>query len=257
VDPARVLEQLDEARRSLCSQGIEHEVLPKLTRIRGSAGDWHAISYSRLDASGVEAAIIEQVRHYRALGVEVEWTVFAHDQPLDLRERLARHGFEIGPMETVVVLDLAEQPAWLDAPSAARVERVTSAAGARALRVLAERIFAHSQELVEAELLRALDAGSSEHIGYIVYEGDVPAGVGRLHTHAQTPLAGLYGGGTLPEYRGRGLYRAGVAARARDARALGARYVRVDALPTSRPILERLGFVRITDTWPCILRVSG
>jgi hypothetical protein len=42
-----------------------------------------------------------------------------------------------------------------------------------------------------------------------------------------------------------------VAARARDARAFGARYLIVDALPTSRPILERLGFQWLTDTWPC------
>ena len=35
---------------------------------------------------------------------------------------------------------------------------------------------------------------------------------------------------------------------------LGARYLSVDALPTSRPILERLGFVRLTDSWPCTWR---
>jgi hypothetical protein len=29
----------------------------------------------------------------------------------------------------------------------------------------------------------------------------------------------------------------------------------VDALPTSRPILEKLGFVRLTDTWPCTLKL--
>ena len=45
-----------------------------------------------------------------------------------------------------------------------------------------------------------------------------------------------------------------VAARARDAVRLGAEYLIVDALPTSRPILERLGFVHLTDTWPCTLR---
>jgi hypothetical protein len=210
-----------------------------------------------LDSGDVEAAIAEQVRYYRGLGVEVEWTVFAHDQPPDLRERLARHGFDVGPCETVVVLDLAQQPAWLDAPSTVRVQRVASAEDVRLLRRLAESVFHQQQELVEAELLRALAWGSNEHFGYIVYDGEVPAGVGRLHTHAQSPLAGLYGGGTLPEHRARGLYRAGVAARARDARALGARYLRVDALPTSRPILERLGFVRLTETWPCILRVPA
>jgi len=57
---------------------------------------------------------------------------------------------------------------------------------------------------------------------------------------------------TLPAFRGRGLYRATVAERARIAStAIAGLYV--DALPTSRPILERLGFVRLTTTTPYVL----
>ncbi|MDB5295009.1 MAG: acetyltransferase, partial [Phycisphaerales bacterium] len=74
---------------------------------------------------------------------------------------------------------------------------------------------------------------------------------GRLYTHPASAFAGLYGGGVRPAYRGRGFYRAVVAARARDAVAAGARYLQVDALPTSRPILERMGFAKVTETWPC------
>ena len=57
---------------------------------------------------------------------------------------------------------------------------------------------------------------------------------------------------TLPEYRGRGLYRATVAKRAELARERGYRWLYSDALPTSRPILERLGFVAITTTTPFV-----
>ena len=49
---------------------------------------------------------------------------------------------------------------------------------------------------------------------------------------------------------GRGLYRATVAKRAELARERGYRWLYSDALPTSRPILERLGFVAITTTTP-------
>ena len=38
---------------------------------------------------------------------------------------------------------------------------------------------------------------------------------------------------------------------ARRDRIAGAKYFQLDALPTSRPILERLGFQWLTDTWPC------
>ncbi len=55
-------------------------------------------------------------------------------------------------------------------------------------------------------------------------------------------FAGLYSGGTVPDYRGRGAYRALVAARAAEALRRGYRYLTVDARETSRPILQRLGF---------------
>ena len=93
-----------------------------------------------------------------------------------------------------------------------------------------------------------------QHRGYMVVEGSTAVNIGRLYSHPQSAFGGLYGGGTRKQYRGRGLYRATVAARARDAVKLGARYLIVDALPTSRPILEKLGFVRLTDTWPCTLK---
>lgn len=52
----------------------------------------------------------------------------------------------------------------------------------------------------------------------------------------------LNGGATLPEARGRGAYRALVAARCRDAEARSIDWVVVQARPSAAPILLRLGF---------------
>jgi hypothetical protein len=69
----------------------------------------------------------------------------------------------------------------------------------------------------------------------------------------ETDFCGLWGGSTLPEFRRRGLYRAGVGYRARLALARGARHVRVDASPNSRPILQRLGLRQVATTTPYVL----
>ena len=53
---------------------------------------------------------------------------------------------------------------------------------------------------------------------------------------------------TFPGFHGRGLYGATVARRAEPASECGYRFLYVDALPTSRPILEQLGFVKLTTT---------
>jgi predicted acetyltransferase len=58
----------------------------------------------------------------------------------------------------------------------------------------------------------------------------------------------LLGGATLPDWRGRGLYRAMVAARAREAAARGVPLLHVDASPASAPILRRCGFHEITTS---------
>jgi GNAT superfamily N-acetyltransferase len=60
----------------------------------------------------------------------------------------------------------------------------------------------------------------------------------------------LWGGGTLPGWRGRGVFRALVAHRAALASARGFRYLQVDASPASRPIFRRLGFVELATTTP-------
>ena len=81
---------------------------------------------------------------------------------------------------------------------------------------------------------------------YVVYRDGEPASAGRLQMPEARSFAGLWGGGTVPGQRGRGMYRALVAHRAGEARRRGYRYLAVDAAETSRPTLERLGFVPLT-----------
>lgn len=248
-----VREQLDQERRAPWDGGHARELLPLITRTRSADGSHHSILFSSLSNDNADSVIAEQAAHYRALGVEVEWKVYAHDKPADLLDRLSRHGFEIGPHETVLVLDLHDQPAWMHEP-ANEVIRVENPDQVDLFRKAATEIFEKDYHFTANELLAGIRSGSSNHIGYIAPGGNIAASIGRLYTNPQSVFGGLYGGGTLKTHRGRGLYRAVVAARARDAAKLGARYLIVDALPTSRPILERLGFVHLTDTWPCVLR---
>ena len=90
----------------------------------------------------------------------------------------------------------------------------------------------------------------------VILDGKAVSG-GRVDFEDDVEFAGLYGGFTLPEFRSRGLYRATVAKRAELARERGYRGLYSDALPTSRPILERLGFVPITTTTPFVIPAAA
>jgi GNAT superfamily N-acetyltransferase len=57
----------------------------------------------------------------------------------------------------------------------------------------------------------------------------------------------LFGGATLPEARGRGAYRALVAARWDDAARRGTPALVTQASPMSRPILRRVGFREVCE----------
>jgi GNAT superfamily N-acetyltransferase len=67
-----------------------------------------------------------------------------------------------------------------------------------------------------------------------------------------TDFASLWGGSTLPRWRGRGIYRALVAARVQRAAARGVQYLQVDGSDDSAPILRRLGFHAVTTTTPYV-----
>jgi len=254
MDFADVLWRLDEERRGLVRDGEVVETLADVTRIRAADGTHHGVIWSGLTDASADAAIERELRHHRGLNAGFEWKVYAHDRPANLKERLARRGFTVGPGEAVVVCDLADLGAWVEEGDAAPghvVRRVETAAQLADFRRVAEAAFGKDYTFTTTQLAAEIAAASTDHRGYVAYAGDEPVSIGRLYTHRHSAFGGLYGGGTVAAFRGRGFYRAVVAARARDARASGARYLVVDALPTSRPILERLGFERVTETWPC------
>jgi hypothetical protein len=251
IELKSIRRQLDFERRTLAEEGCILETLPYISRLR--CGERHMISFSSLTNDNADAMIAEQAAHYRALAGEVEWKVYQHDGPPDLLHRVERLGFVAGPRETVLVLDLQSHPSWIDEPSPHLVLRVENAHLMNLYRQAAEEIFDKDHAQTAAELLSGINRGSIRHRAYIVVEGNSALSIGRLYSDPQSAFGGLYGGGTLQPYRRRGLYRATVAARAQDAITAGARYLIVDALPTSRPILDNLGFVRLTDTWPCTL----
>ncbi len=104
-----------------------------------------------------------------------------------------------------------------------------------------------------ADRLDAERAADPDGITILVVEAGGEVVCGCWVRFEQTAgFATMWGGATLPAWRGRGIYRATVAYRANLAAERGLRYVQVDASDESRPILERLGFTVVTRTTPYI-----
>ncbi|HKV70096.1 MAG TPA: GNAT family N-acetyltransferase [Gemmatimonadales bacterium] len=221
--------------------GTRFEAIGGVVRATGkSAG----IVYWELSEADADRTIEEQVAYFRSLGQEVEWKVYGHDRPRDLGARLAAHGFEPRAPETLMVCDLAggvqSAPPNLDI----EIRCVRDDAGLHDLVAVASDAFGRD---FRARFDRfRLRLGDPTLGLFVAYAGGVPVAGGRLEMPPGRSFAGLWGGGTVPTFRGRGIYRTLVAARAREAARQGFRYLTVDAGSASRPILERLGFVPLS-----------
>ena len=100
-----------------------------------------------------------------------------------------------------------------------------------------------------APLLRRLARGDAMELWVAEANGTIVS-AGRIEPVAGTDFAGIWGGATLKEWRGRGIYRALTAERARSALRLGKKYINSDSTEFSRPILERSGLVKVSTTTP-------
>jgi hypothetical protein len=218
-----VLEALDVQLRATAGERVG----PVCRRVADQPGGWSGIEFSDLDETTADAAIAEQVRFFAGLGLPFEWKYYAHDRPADLADRLLTAGFVAEPAEALMVAATGDVPAAV-LPAGLRLVDVHDPADLDRVAAVHEIAFGTDHSWMAAELAGSVAAGTT--IPVLVLHGDEPVSAARIDLH--------------------GIYRATVAHRAAIARSHGHRWLRTDALPTSRPILERIGFTRIDTTVP-------
>lgn len=201
----------------------------------------NAVGLATLDAREADAAIDAVRRAYGEAGVRGAWLHGPISRPRDLPRRLLAHGMAAqGELAGLVLDDLGRD---LPADHGVRVREVPSRE-APALADLVARGLGLTVDAARIFIRAAARPDGRTHL-FVAALGDDPAPVafGFLERLAEAPVVLLGGAGTLPEHRGRGAYRALVAARTAVARAEGAEAAIVQAGPeTSAPILVRWGF---------------
>jgi GNAT superfamily N-acetyltransferase len=205
-----------------------------------------------LDGRELDQLIARQVRIFSARGERFEWKLHGHDRPRDLGERLRVAGLVPEDVETVVIAPVATISVEASPPEGVIVREVCERVDLERIAELESAIWGQDQG-VRAEALERERVADPDALTILIAEaGDSVVCAGWVRFPPGTEFATLWGGGTLPDWRGRGIYRALVAQRARLAAQRGRRYLQVDASEQSRPILERLGFVMVTTTTPFV-----
>ena len=242
-------ERLSATFPDLCREASDNVV--RHTPVVGHTG---VVLHSSLTADTADAVIASQMAFFSGLGQEFEWKVFSHDQPPDLVQRLAAHGFEIDETEAVLVYDLRSAA---DLPGPARdvaVKRISTHHELRDVTLVKARVYGDGFSDIADRLAYEMDHAPETLSVYLASVGETPAACGWIRFRPGGAFAGLWGGSTIPELRHRGIYTALVGARLDEARRRGVRYVTVDAGQMSRPILEKLGFQLLTHATACTWR---
>jgi len=239
MDRARVLARFDAEMRAdpPPEPDIEHAWANGVLR---TVGAFNFIGWWDCPARRLPEIVDRESRFFQERPKSVEWKVFSHDGPPGLEDALAGAGWMGEEAETFVCLDMDEGLPPADQAAELELREVCDPAGVGDfLAVNAAANGRPARQSVEEVMKRLEQPGITYFVAYA--EGR-PVCSGGLHLPPARAFAGLYSGGTVPDYRGRGVYRALVAARAAEARRRGYRYLTVDARETSRPILQRLGF---------------
>lgn len=213
------------------------------------------VIWSDLDRATADAVIAGQVAVFAGRGERFEWKLYDYDQPADLADRLVAAGFVAEDAESFVVAEVSEVLEALgsaELPAGVTAVRVTDSAGVDLMGEVREIVFGDDKSDLRQAVLAQLERTPDLVQIVLAMAGRQPVSAARIEFLPGTEFAGLWGGGTLPQWRRRGIYRALVRYRAELAAARGYRYLTVDASPDSRPILERVGFTRLAITTPYI-----
>ncbi len=214
---------------------------------------------SGLDADELAALVQRTFAYYRELGVGFEWKTFDHDRA-DLPPLLVAAGAHAEEHEALVLGEAALLAGDPVLPDGLRLREVTERRDLERIGALHSEVWDQDWSWLADDLESRLGAEVDPVRVFLVEDterDDRVVSAAWLTPLTGTRIAGLWGGSTLAAYRGRGLYRALVAVRARLAVDLGYDLLQVDASDDSRPILERLGLHVVGGTTPYVARSSA
>ncbi|SDP35325.1 Acetyltransferase (GNAT) domain-containing protein [Pedococcus dokdonensis] len=206
------------------------------------------------DEAFVRDLVGQALAHYQALPEisTVEWKTRGHDHAPGLHDALVARGFTPDEPESIMVGEASLLAVEVELPDGLSVRRVTDEDEVQAMTAMQGEVFGDSPAQLAAmaeQILHRLRTRDDMEMWVAEDRGRIVS-AGRLEPVAGTEFAGIWGGATLPEYRGRGIYRALTSARARSAIEHGKRYINSDSTEFSRPILERSGFLKVSTTTP-------
>lgn len=202
-----------------------------------------------LEGDELDKLINEQREFFQARNEGFEWKYHGYDLPQDLPERLVKAGLTPDEEEMIMIGEAADLATTARATEGVRIRQVDQREDFVRIAAMETEVWGHDHGWLVDHLTQEV-----QHGGIVLAaepdDGSKVVSAAWLHLNEGTEFAGLWGGSTLKDWRGRGIYKALVAARATKAVERGYRYLQSDTSEDSRPILARLGLLPVATTTP-------
>jgi len=258
-DAAALLRLYDEQLRTHIHDrepaGVTRDLDGPLQRISGlGPGGW--VMYRDLagiEGQALDELIARQIGYFGERRMKFEWKYHGHDLPVDLPDRLRAAGFVPEEPETIVIAPIERVALDDGPPQGVEIRELIEPGDYQRIGDMERAVWGdHDIAGWMESLAEEVAADPDGTRVFLALAGDVAVSAGWIRFPSATDFGTLWGGSTRKEWRGRGIYRSLVAARARVAAERGRRYLQVDASDDSRPILERLGFIPVGTTTPYV-----
>lgn len=240
-----------ELRHDAQVQGYTREETEHVVRHVSQYGESGFILASNVNEDNAKEVIKNELTYFTNKKMDFEWKVYSYDYPSSLIDILEQEGFEMGEPEALMVMKVDENHPMLTHVQAIEVKEITDKQGIQDIVVLEDTIWNESHAELGERLWRDKQNNPESLFLYGIYVEGQLVSAAWMYLETNSSFSSLWGGSTLPSFRGNGYYTKLLAVRARKAYEKGQPYLTVDASPMSRPILEKHGFQCLATSYGC------
>ena len=206
----------------------------------------NAVFRSRLNSSSLAKKIEETLELYEQMRVPYRWLITPMTEPSETESLLEKKGMALSYEATAMMAEAKTQLSFSDpAVSVRAVDRTTADIYLETF-ISAWELPAHQVDELKSDFYKSLELLPKRFLPFVAYRNEEPVGTSiLLNVESGTYLAA---GTVKSSSRGRGIYRAMVAHRAKIAQTLGHEHLLIHAKKlTSAPICTKLGFESVYD----------
>ena len=238
-----------ELRIHIMYPEARREVTKDIVRFVRPTPGMNFIGFTFASETELNRVIDQQLEYFVPLTQPFTWKVYEHDLLPSLRAKLASRNFIEDEPGNIMLLDLNDAPAYLFQPTHADIRRIYKRECLKDVITVLDKVYGNDNSWVYDRLGLHMQIPGYLSV-YVAYVDDQP--VSTAWTYFPKPnghFATLYGGSTLAEHRGKGLYTSLLSVRLNEISERSHPFAIVEAGAMSKPIVAKHGFRHLTTVW--------